>query len=110
MPETVETLANRLDRLEATMQQMSDRLSRFTDEPTPQQQEPENFKTSAELLAYYRKDKAVHAKIFCELLEKMGISGKPTVPLKELRESMVRGGIRPKDNEFSRAIIEEREK
>ena len=109
MSETIETLANRVDRSEATMQQMSDQLARLTDESTPQQ-EPENFKTSAELLAYYRKDKAVYAKMFRELLEQMGISGKPTVSLKELQERMARNGIRPEDNEFSRAIIEEREK
>ena len=34
MSETVETLAKRLDRLEAIVQQMSDKLSRLTEEST----------------------------------------------------------------------------
>ena len=110
MPETLETLANRLDRLEATVQQLVDQVSRSAKKSTSQQEEPDNFKTSAELLAYYRRDKAKNAKIFSEVLEKLGISGRPTVPLKEVRQRMVCGGIRPEANEFSRAIIEEREK
>ncbi len=31
-------------------------------------------------------------------------------PLEEVRRSMVESGVRPEDNEFSRAIIAEREK
>ena len=41
---------------------------------------------------------------------KMGISPDFELrPLEELRESMRQHGIRAEDNEFSRAIIEERE-
>ena len=40
----------------------------------------------------------------------MGIADVEPIPIEELRKSMARHGIRAKDNEFSRAIIEEREK
>ena len=53
MAETLETLANRINRLEATVQQLVDRVSRPTSESTEPQEELDNFKTSAELLAYY---------------------------------------------------------
>ncbi len=44
-----------------------------------------------------------------ELLEKMGIADVEPIPVEELRKSMA-SRIRAEDNEFSRAIIEEREK
>ncbi|MCZ6676976.1 MAG: hypothetical protein O7E52_06975 [Candidatus Poribacteria bacterium] len=106
MSETLETLANRVDRLEATMQQMSDQLSLLT----PQQKPPEKPKTGVEIIKEMAIDKRPLAEGFRKLMKRMGVPEKPTVTLEELRESMVRGGIRPEDNEFSRAIIEEREK
>ncbi len=39
-----------------------------------------------------------------------GIADIELMPLKELRKSMARYGIRAADNEFSGSIIEEREK
>ena len=110
MSETIETLAKRLDRLEATMQQMSDKLSRLTEESTAQQKPPEKPKTGVEIIKEMAIDKRPLAEGFRKLMKRMGVPEKPTVTLEELRESMVRGGIRPEDNEFSRAIIEEREK
>ena len=50
-----------------------------------------------------------NAEIARKVLERMGISGKP-IPAEELQARMVRNGIPPDGNEFSRAIIEEREK
>jgi AbrB family looped-hinge helix DNA binding protein len=67
-------------------------------------------KTGAEVIKEMAIDKRPLAEGFRKLMDRMGIPEKPTMTLKELRESMVRGGIRPEDNEFSRAIIEEREK
>ena len=49
------------------------------------------------------------AEVARKILEKMGISGEP-IPPEELQARMVRNGIQPEGNEFSRAIIEEREK
>lgn len=48
-------------------------------------------------------------KIINELLEKMGIADVEPIPIEEVRKSMA-SRIRAEDNEFSRAIIEEREK
>ena len=109
MPETVETLTKRLDRLEATVQQMSDQLSRLTEESTAQQKPPEKPKTGVEVIKEMAIDKRPLAKGFRKLMDRMGISGEP-IPAEELQERMARNGIRPEDNEFSRAIIEEREK
>ncbi len=105
MPETIETLANRLDRLEATMQQMSDQLSLLT----TQQKPPEKPKTGVEVIKEMAIDKRPLAEGFRKLMKRMGISGEP-IPAEELQERMARDGIRPEDNEFSRAIIAEREK
>ena len=44
-----------------------------------------------------------------ELLEKMGIADVEPIPVEELHKSMATH-IRAEDNEFSRAIIAEREK
>ena len=106
MSETIETLAERLDRLEATMQQMSDRLSLLT----AQQKLPEKPKTGVEIIKEMAIDKRPLAEGFRKLMKRMGVPEKPTISIEELQESMVRNGIRPEDNEFSRAIIEEREK
>ena len=48
-------------------------------------------------------------KIINELLEKMGIADVEPIPIEEVRKSMA-NRIRAEDNEFSRAIIAEREK
>ena len=45
---------------------------------------PENFKTGAEVMAYYRKDKKEGAKIFREVLEKMGIADVEPIPIEQL--------------------------
>ena len=105
MSETVETLAKRLDRLEATMQQMSDQLSLLTARQNP----PEKPKTGVEVIKEMAIDKRPLAEGFRKLMDRMGISGEP-IPAEQLQERMVRNGIRPEDNEFSRAIIAEREK
>ena len=62
------------------------------------------------MITHYRKDKKEGATIFRELLDKMGIVEVEPIPIEELRRSMAHHGIRAEDNEFSRAIIEEREK
>lgn len=105
MPETIETLAKRIDRLEATIQQMSDQLSLLT----AQQKPPEKPKTGVEVIKEMAIDKRPLAKGFRKLMDRMGISGEP-IPAEELQERMARDGTRPEDNEFSRVIIAEREK
>jgi len=106
MAETPETLARRLDQLEKTVEETSWQLSWLFDELFPEA--PKNFKTGTEVMAYYGRNKKRHAKVFREMREKMGISGEP-IPAEALQARMVRNGIRMEDNEFSSAIIEERE-
>ena len=93
MLETVETLAQRLTRLEEAVEDITLRLSRILN--------PLEIDCS--------KNKKQDAEIARKILERMGISGDP-IPAEELQARMVRNGIQPKGNEFSRAIIEEREK
>ncbi len=108
MAETLETLAKRLERVEKVIAELTLQLPWIVDELMPNP--PKDCKTGVEVMAYYRKDKKEGAKIFRELLEKMGIADVEPIPIEELRQSMAHHGIRAEDNEFSRAIIEEREK
>jgi hypothetical protein len=43
-------------------------------------------------------------------MQEMGIADVKPVGVEKLREMLIAEGIRPEDNEFSRAIIEERER
>ena len=110
MSETLETLANRIDQLEATMQKISDQLSQLTEESPAQQKPPEKPKTGTQVIKEMAIDKRPLAEGFRKLMKRMGVPEKPTISIEELQERMARDGIRPEDNEFSRAIIEEREK
>lgn len=56
-----------------------------------------------------KSDKKEATRIINELLEKMGIADVEPIPIEELHKSMA-SRIRAENNEFSRAIIEEREK
>ncbi len=109
MSETVETLAKRLDRLEVTVQQMSDKLSRLTEESTAQQKPPEKPKTDVEIIKEMAIDKRPLSQAIRKIIERTGID-EELIPIEELQQRMARHGIRPEDNEFSRAIIAEREK
>ena len=108
MVETLETLAERLERVEKTIAALTLQLSWIVDELASNPLV--DCKTGAEVIAHYRKGKKESAKIFRELLDKMEIAEVEPIPIEELRKSMTRHGIRAEDNEFSRAIIEEREK
>ena len=48
------------------------------------------------------------AAVFAKWLEEMGIKGEP-IPAEKLREMIAAEGVKPEDNEFSRALIEMRE-
>ena len=93
MVETSETIIQRLTRLEEAVEDITLRLSWIVNKL-----ETDSFRN--------RKQDAEVAR---KILEKMGISGEP-IPAEELQARMVRNGIPPEGNEFSRAIIEEREK
>ena len=57
------------------------------------------------------EDANIGVKIIEGIVERMGYPRDfDPGPIEELRKSMKQSGIRAEDNEFSRAIIEEREK
>ena len=99
MTETLETLAKRLTRLEKVVTEMTLQLSGIAD--TSKSVHPKNYKTV---------DEQSEAQAIEKMREHLGITDIELIPLEELRKSMARYGIRAEDNEFSRAIIEEREK
>ena len=99
MTETLETLAKRVNQLETAVAEMTSQLSGLVDGSKPAN--PKNHKTA---------DKQHEAQTIQKMREHLGIADIELMPLEELRKSMARHGIRAEDNEFSRAIIEEREK
>ena len=108
---TLDDVIIRLDRLEKTITELTDQLSILISE-NKQGNTKKNI--GVEKLTDCSNDKSgayVANEIFAEIYKKMGIAPIFELrPIKELRESMRKQGIRPEDNEFSRAIIEERDK
>ena len=99
MTETLETLAKRVSQLEKVVAEMTLQLSGLVDTSEPA--EPKRRKTTNE---------QYETQAIQKMREHLGIADIELMPLEELRKSMARHGIRAEDNEFSRAIIEEREK
>ena len=74
MTETIETLAERLDRLEKVLEKVTLQLSYLVDELVPNA--PEHCKNETAIrTSTTREDKKEGARIMNELLEKMGIAG-----------------------------------
>ena len=117
MPETVETLAHRLDRVEKVLDTVTAQLALLVAELVPSASEngemPEASKSS-ELAGKRPKvqyaDKKEATRIMNKLFERMGIADVEPMPIEELHKSMIESGLPSDGNEFSRAIIEEREK
>ena len=105
MGETVETLAQRLAQLEEAVGNITLQLSWVVNELGSDA----DRRREAQLKAYSIGNNEQDTEVARKILEKMGISGEP-IPAEELQARMVRNGIPPEGNEFSRAIIEEREK
>ena len=99
MTETLETLAKRVNQLEKAVAEITQQRSGVVD--APKNAHPKNHKTV---------DKQYEAQTIQKMREHLRIANIELIPLEELRKSMARHGIRAEDNEFSRAIIEEREK
>ena len=99
MTQTLETLAERLTRLEKTVTEMTLQLSELVDASVADAQ-PD----------FHPTDKLSEAEALQKMREQFRITDIQLMPLEELRKSMARHGIRAEDNEFSRAIIEERER
>ena len=112
--ETLEDIAQRLDRLEKVVTEMDQKLSSLVEKPVPDVPmgpEARAKMRGAEALKNNKQDAHITEKILDELFEKLGIPPDfDPGTVAELRESMRQNGIRAEDNEFSRAIIAEREK
>ena len=107
MNETIETLAERLNRLVKSIDKVSLQLSCLVEALVPDA--PDSGKSDTKEHTTNKSDKKEATRIINELLEKMGIADVEPIPIEELHKSMA-SRIRAEDNEFSRAIIEEREK
>ncbi len=110
--ETLENITQRLDQLEKIVAELNQKLSSVVEELVPDT--PKDCETGTINATDVQEDEQgdnLGTKVIEKILERMGYPPdfKPR-PLKEVRKSMVESGIRPEDNEFSRAIIEEREK
>lgn len=112
--DTLETIAQRLDRLEKMMTEVNQTLSWIVEKVVPdipKDREADATLRGAEALKNDKRDAHRAKEALDRIFEKMGIPPDFELrPLKEVRKSMVESGIRPEDNEFSRAIIAEREK
>ena len=112
--ETLETITQRLDRLEKIVAEMEQKLSAVVGKEVidaPMGAEARAKMRGAEALRNNKQDAHITEQILDELFEKLGIPPDfDPGTIEDLRESMRQNGIRAEDNEFSRAIIEEREK
>ena len=111
---TLEDIVQRLDRLEKIVAEMDQKLSSVVEKlvpDVPMDPEVRAKMRGAEALKNNKQDAYLAKEALDRVFEKMGIPPDFELkPLKEVRKSMVESGIRPEDNEFSRAIIAEREK
>lgn len=111
---TLENIIQRLDRLEKIVTRINEQLSWVVEEAkpdVPKDREVCATPRATEALKSDKKDAYIAEEALAKIYKKMRIPPDFKLrPLKEVRKSMVEGGIRPEDNEFSRAIIAEREK
>ena len=112
--ETLETITQRLDRLEKIVTEMDQKLSSLVEKPVPDvpmDPEARARMRGAEALRNNKQDAHLAKEILDRIFEEMGIPPDfDPGSIEDLHESMRQHGIRAEDNEFSRAIIEEREK
>lgn len=106
----LEDIAQRLDRLEKMMTEVNEQLSWLVEKLNSDvPKDCEHTEAARVLGRESNKQDAHRAKIVHKIFKKMGISGEP-IPAEELQARMAQHGIRAEDNEFSRAIIAERER
>ena len=108
----LDIIIKRIDRLEQVVANMNWHLSLLVKELVPNASE--NCITNKEITESEAKDEKQDANIGVKIID--GIVERMGYPpdfdpgtIEELHESMRQSGIHAEDNEFSRAIIEERE-
>ena len=111
---TLEDVIQRLDRLEKIVAELNQKLSAAVEEvrtDVPMGPEARAKMRGAEALRNNKQDAHLAEEVFDRLFKKLGIPPDfDPGSIEDLHESMRKHGIRAEDNEFSRAIIEEREK
>ena len=111
---TLEDVIQRLDRLEKMITEVNEQLSWLAEKlvpDVPTDPEARAKMRGAEALKNNKQDAHITEEILDKLFEQMGIPPDfDPGSIEDLRESMRQNGIRAEDNEFSRAIIAEREK
>ncbi len=100
-----ESIVKRLDHLEKGLLNIRQQIDILLN---AQNESKKNFKSGEEVMAFYASNKQENAKVIEKVFEEIGLTGKP-IPAEELQERMSKNGTRAEDNEFSRAIIQERE-
>ena len=108
MAETIQTLTARLDHVEKVLGEVRYQLSWLVDESTPAS--PKHKETMEGREVYPLRDKQREAQAIEKMRAHLGIADIKLIPIEALHEQMKRHGICPENNEFSRAIIAEREK
>ena len=109
----LEDVVQRLNRLEKIVTEVDKKLSRLVERIVPDV--PEDCETGTPMKGTNTQNNSQDTDIGAEVIEGILVRmGYPPDfdpgPLEEVRKSMVASGIRPEDNEFSQAIIAEREK
>ena len=111
---TLEDVIQRLDRLEKMITEVNEQLSWLVEKLVPDiptDPEARAKMRGTEALKNNKRDAHITEEILDKLFEQMGIPPDfDPGSIEDLRESMRQNGIRAEDNEFSRAIIAEREK
>ena len=108
MAETVETLTERLTKVEDSLREVTRQLSVLIEELAPYRQKTNTINGEVGKPIY--ADKREASTILRPFFERLGIADLDPISIEELHKSMEKNGIRAEENEFSRAIIEEREK
>ena len=112
--EMLETINQRLDQLEKIVAKLNQKFSSVVEEvaiDVPMGPEARAKLRATEALKNNKQDAHLAKEALDRIFEKMGIPPDfDPGSIEDLRESMRQNGIRAEDNEFSRAIIAEREK
>jgi hypothetical protein len=98
---TIESLEVRLSRLETAMAEMRQRLADSVSAATP-------IERGLRILERARARAPLDAAQAQELARAMGLTAVPLSP-EQVRAHMIREGVRPEDNAFSRQIKDDRE-
>jgi 7-keto-8-aminopelargonate synthetase-like enzyme len=99
MATTIETMAERLKKLEGEVQQLHAQLKQLLAEQPP-------MASPASRIRFIDKEKL--RSLTAETFQKMGIDNQP-IGAENVQQMIADCGVKPEDNLFSRGVIEMRE-